>query len=34
MAGQVEGFVFVWGFVSLLHIFGNGSRAHGFEDRM
>ena len=31
---RLKDFVLVWGFVSLLHIFGNGSRVHGFEDRM
>jgi len=31
---KLKDFIFVWGFVSLLHIFGNGSHAHGFEERM
>lgn len=31
---RLRDFVFVWSFVALLHIFGNGSREHGFGDRI
>ncbi|NBX54070.1 MAG: hypothetical protein EBQ82_04150 [Betaproteobacteria bacterium] len=31
---RVKSFVFIWTFVTCLHLFGNGSRAHSLEERL